>query len=173
MAVREILTYPHPRLKQVADPVTDFGPELEQLVSDLCETLNSFPGCVGIAAPQIGELRRVIVVDASRNRKPVDNHGLWILINPSIEGSEEEEVMREGCLSIPDFTANVKRAKRILLKATTRDATAISIEAAEFEARVIQYQFDHLDGKLFLDRVASLKTDVFRRKRYAVPDSPG
>jgi peptide deformylase len=173
MAVREILTYPHPLLKQAADPITDFGAELEQLVNDLSETLHSFPGCVGIAAPQVGVLKRVIVVDASRNRKPVDNHGLLILINPTIEGSDEEEVMREGCLSIPDFTANVKRAKRILLTATTRDATIVSLEAADFEARVIQHEFDHLDGKLFLDRVASLKTDVFRRKRYAVPDSTG
>jgi peptide deformylase len=106
----------------------------------------------------------------------VPNQGLLILVNPVIQSCEGEEIMREGCLSIPDFTANVKRAKRISLVATLYSnadsaGVATKIEADNFEARVIQHELDHLEGKLFLDRVSSLKTDVFRRKRYAVPES--
>lgn len=170
MAIREILTYPNPLLKQIAAPVVNFDARIQTLIEDLCETLNSFQGCVGIAAPQIGELHRIIVVDASRNRKPVPNKGFMVLINPVIAWHEAEEIMREGCLSIPDFTANVKRAKHIKCSATTPDGTEIIVETSDFEARVIQHEMDHLDGKLFLDRVSSLKTDVFRRKRYAVPE---
>jgi peptide deformylase len=166
MAVREILTYPNPLLKQVSAQV-DLSDEIVQsLIDDLVETLHSFEFCVGIAAPQIGALQRIVVVDASRNRKPVANQGLLVLVNPVIQTQEGEIVMREGCLSLPDFTANVKRAKSIALTATARNGTALEIETTDFEARVILHEFDHLDGKLFLDRVSSLKTDVFRRKRY-------
>lgn len=171
MSIREILTYPNPLLKQVSPPVVTFDEELTALIADLCETLNAFPGCTGIAAPQIGEMTRIVVVNASRNRKPVPNNGLLILINPVLEWHEGDEIMREGCLSIPDFTANVKRAKHIKCSATTPDGTSTTISASDFEARVIQHEMDHLDGKLFLDRVSSLKTDVFRRKRFAVPET--
>jgi peptide deformylase len=169
MAVREVLLYPHPLLKQICQPVDDDDDELEQLIADLTDTLSFHPGCVGIAAPQIGHLRRVVVVDASRNRKPVPNRGLTVLINPEIEMEEGEEIMREGCLSIPEFTANVKRAKLIRVS-TLSDGTRIRFDTADFEARVIQHEMDHLDGKLFLDRCASLKTDVFRRKRFSPPE---
>lgn len=170
MAVLEVLTYPNPLLKKVSAPIVELGDAELQLVSDLVETLHSFPGCVGIAAPQAGALHRIIVVDASRNRKPVDNHGLQVMINPVIEWHEGEEIAREGCLSLPDFTANVRRASRIRCRAMNPEGGEIFFETSGFEARVILHEHDHLDGLLFLDRVSSLKTDVFRRKRYAVPE---
>jgi peptide deformylase len=171
MPVLEVLTYPNPILKQVSDPVTEINEEIRGLIADLLETLDSHPGCVGLASPQTGNMKRIIVIDASRNRKPVENQGRMVLINPVIEQREGEAMAREGCLSLPDFTANVRRAAKICCRATTPDGSEIIIESVDFEARVIQHEFDHLDGMLFLDRVASLKTDVFRRKRYAVPET--
>jgi peptide deformylase len=170
MAILEVLTYPNPLLKQVSAEVVDFDEPTKKLIADLVETLNHFPGCVGIAAPQTGALQRIIAIDASRNRKPVENHGPLVLVNPVIEWQEGEELAREGCLSLPDFTANVRRAKNIRCRATTGDGNPIVIETSGFEARVLLHEADHLDGLLFLDRVSSLKTDVFRRKRYAVPE---
>ena len=170
MAVLEILTYPNPLLKQTSAAVEQIDEQVLAFIADLEETLNSFPGCVGIAAPQTGMLKRIIAIDVSRNRKPVANNGPMVLINPRIEWQEGEEVAREGCLSIPDFTANVRRASRIRCSAISPGGTPILLETSGFEARVILHEADHLDGYLFLDRVTSLKTDVFRRKRYAVPE---
>jgi peptide deformylase len=171
MAVLDVLTYPNPLLKQVSEPVTAFDEQLAQLVADLVETLDHYPGCVGVAAPQTGNLKRIIVIDASRNRKPVPNHGRHVLINPVIEWQDGEETAREGCLSLPDFTANVKRSKAIRCRATNPQGEEIVIETSDFEARVILHESDHLNGILFLDRVSSLKTDVFRRKRYQTPEA--
>jgi peptide deformylase len=113
MAVLEILTYPNPRLKQESVPVTDFGEAFQAFVDDLEETRQAGPGAVGIAAPQVGYFQRVVVVDVSNTRKPVPNHGYMILVNPEITHWDEFEVAREGCLSVPDFTGNVIRAKHI------------------------------------------------------------
>lgn len=171
MAVLDILVYPDARLKQVSQPVAEMDDRIQRLINDLKETLDYYPGCVGVAAPQTGNLDRIVVIDASRNRKPVENHGLHVLINPVIESREGEEVAREGCLSLPDFTANVKRAARIRCRAMNERGEEVVIETSGFEARVILHETDHLDGYLFLDRVSSLKTDVFRRKRYQTPDA--
>jgi peptide deformylase len=166
MPILEILTYPDPQLKKVSSPVDVIDQSILEFVDDLKETLHAFPGCVGIAAPQVGRLVRLVIVDASRNPRFPSEHGELVLINPSVAWQEGEVVGREGCLSLPDFTANVKRAKKVRINATAIDGNKISIEAADFEARVILHEIDHLDGILFLDRVSSLKTDVFRRKRY-------
>jgi peptide deformylase len=170
MPVLDILTYPDSRLKQVSQAVTEIDETIRRLIADLSETLEHYPGCVGVAAPQSGQLHRIIVIDASRNRKPLENHGRQVLINPVIEWQEGEEVGREGCLSLPDFTANVKRARSIRCRALNPTGSETVIETSGFEARLILHEVDHLDGILFLDRVSSLKTDVFRRKRYAAPD---
>ena len=169
MAILPVLIYPDPGLKAVCDPVEQLDEEILRFIADLEETLEAGPGCVGIAAPQVGVTRRIIIVDASRNRKPVENHGRLILVNPVIEWQEGEVLGREGCLSLPDLTANVKRARQIRCRAQVPDGKTLKetvIEAREFEARVILHESDHLDGLLFLDRVSSLKTDVFRRKNY-------
>lgn len=159
--MREVLRFPHPALKRTCAPAPA---DPAGLVDELLAIMESFPRCVGIAAPQIGEVVRVCVVDCSLNPKVADHHGRLVLVDPLIESfSEETEVAREGCLSIPDLTANVRRSLRV----TVRARGVEPFEAAGFEARVIQHEVDHLDGLLFLDRVTSLKDDVFRRKRYA------
>src|SRR5947209_7775925 len=104
MAILPILTYPHPLLKTICDQICDLDAETLRLIKDLEETLENSPGCVGIASPQVGVTKRIIVVDASRNRKPVENHGRLVLINPVIEWQEGEVLGREGCLSLPHLT---------------------------------------------------------------------
>jgi peptide deformylase len=156
----EVLRFPHPALKERCEPPLG---DASGLVAGLLSLMESFPRCVGIAAPQVGELVRVCVVDCAMNPKVSDHHGRLVLVDPLVDSfSEETEVAREGCLSIPDLTANVRRALRVTVSA--RDVEPF--EARGFEARVIQHEVDHLDGLLFLDRVTSLKDDVFRRKRY-------
>lgn len=166
MALLNVITYPDPILKSVCDPVLEFGEQLATFIADLTETLDSFPGCVGIAAPQVGNLIRLVIIDASRNKKCTENLGRQVLINPTVTWQEGEELAREGCLSLPDFTANVKRAKDVRVQALDETGNERELQASGFEARVILHEMDHLDGLLFLDRVSSLKTDVFRRKRY-------
>ena len=169
MTVRPIRLYPDPVLKRVA-PTVDLVTQHDQasrVVRDLLDTLQSFGHSVGLAAPQLGELTRVVVVDCSKHRKARVNHGLLTLINPEIVEQSGNEVGREGCLSIPDLTANVRRSTRIIVTATDLLNNRIRIESEGFEARAIQHEIDHLDGVLFLDRVASLDHDVFQRKRYS------
>jgi peptide deformylase len=120
---------------------------------------------VGVAAPQIGSTRRVVVIDVSKSKLGRDNnHGLLVMINPEILEREGQETMREGCMSVPDYTGNVTRAESIVVQFLDRAGREQVIRASGFEAVAIQHEFDHLDGLLFLDRVSSLKTDVFRRK---------
>ena len=120
----------------------------------------------GAAAPQLGELVRLIAVDVTGHKKTTTCHGELVLLNPVVTASEGAVVMREGCLSIPDLTANVRRATAITLSALGADGEPVEIETEGFEARCILHELDHLDGILFLDRVDSLATDVFRRKTY-------
>jgi len=154
--IRDVLLHPHPLLTRVAAPATG----ADAVVEDLLETMRSFGHCVGIAAPQIGELVRVAVIDCSDHPKAPENHGLLVLVNPVIVSAAGSAVGREGCLSIPELTGNVRRATEIAV-----EAEGLRVEAAGFEARVIQHEIDHLDGLLFLDRVESPVEDVFRRKR--------
>ena len=167
MPVRDVLRYPHPALKRVARELGDSESELaRQVAADLLDTMNSHPGCVGLAAPQLDEAVRMIVVDCSEHKRAVNPNGLLILVNPIVTSSAGAEVAREGCLSIPDLTANVRRATEIVVEATTPEGEQRSIASEGFEARCLLHEIDHLDGLLFLDRVDSLKTDVFKRKRY-------
>jgi peptide deformylase len=129
--------------------------------------MRSFNRCVGIAAPQIDELVRIVVVDCSEHPKAKRNNGLLVLVNPEVVRSSGAEVAREGCLSIPDLTANVRRATEIAVEAATPVGERVSIESVGFEARCLLHEIDHLDGVLFLDRVDSLTADVFQRKKYA------
>ena len=165
MPVREVLRAPHPTLKQVAPPAEP-GPEAERVARDLLETMRSFPRCVGIAAPQIAELTRVVVVDVSEHPKATVSNGELVLVNPVVSSATGAEVAREGCLSIPDLTANVRRAVHVTIEATTPAGEPVEIGTEGFEARCLLHEIDHLDGVLFLDRVDSLATDVFRRKSY-------
>lgn len=160
MAVRKVLLYPDPGLKRVCEPAPE-GDELAGIVEDLTDTMRSFPGCVGIAAPQIGYFSRVAVIDLSEHKKaPESVHGLTVLVDPIVVSGEGSEVAREGCLSIPQLTANVRRY--VDARVETRDG-AHDFEG--FEARCVLHEIDHLDGLLFLDRVDSLTQDVFPRKQ--------
>lgn len=161
MAVKKVLLYPDPLLKRVCAPAPD-GDELDAVVADLTDTMRSFPGCVGIAAPQIGYEYRVAVIDLTGHKKaPESVHGLLAIVDPEVVGSEGHEVAREGCLSIPQLTANVARAETATVR--VRGGEELTFEG--FEARCVLHEIDHLDGLLFLDRVTSLTRDVFPRKQ--------
>lgn len=167
MAILEILKLPNPLLKQVSEPVEDFDdPALQTFIDDLEETRQDGPAAVGIAAPQVGYFKRICIVDCSQTRKPVPNHGHMILVNPEITEWEEFEIGREGCLSVPDYTGNVVRAKKIHLKASDRYGNPVEYDMEDYEARAAQHEIDHLDGMLFVDRVVSRRTDLFQRKVY-------
>jgi peptide deformylase len=167
VAVREVLRYPHPSLKQKARELgTDDGAVIAEVATDLVETMESFGHCVGLAAPQLDHLVRMIAVDVTGHKKATTQNGLLVLVNPTVVESEGAEVGREGCLSIPHLTANVRRATRIRVEARTPDGQELSVESEAFEARCLLHEIDHLDGLLFLDRVDSLASDVFRRKNY-------
>lgn len=167
MAIQPIIRYPHPILKTFAHKVETIDAEIKSLVTDLIDTMNAGPGSVGVAAPQIGVLFRVAVVDVSKNRNGKDNnHGLLVMINPEITSKSGSACMREGCMSVPDYTGDVERATDITVTFTDADSTERTIDASGFEAVAIQHELDHLDGLLFLDRIASIKTGLFRRKAY-------
>jgi peptide deformylase len=167
VAARPVVQFPDRILKQVARPLRPDERELARaLAADLLDTMDAGPKTVGIAAPQIGELVRMVAVDCSTHPKALEaNHGRFVLVNPEIRRAEGSEVAREGCLSIPELTANVRRATLVEVVALSPDGAPVALTATGFEARAIQHELDHLDGYLFLDRVDSLKRDVFRRRR--------
>lgn len=165
MAEREVLVYPDPRLKEMCAPAEIGSDETNNLVQDLIDTMYASGHSVGIAAPQIGDCRRVAVVDVSNNKLgKKHNHGLIVLINPQIIESTGCKSMREGCMSVPDYTGNVERAREILVQFTDGDGSDQVYRCKGFEAVAIQHELDHLDGLLFLDRVSNPKADIFKRK---------
>lgn len=168
MAILPILQFPDPLLKERSASVDAVTPEVSAFIDDLLDTMRASPGCVGIAAPQVGTLRRIIAVDVSAHRRggQEEHHGLLVLVNPEILARGGRQMVREGCMSVPDYTANVQRAQWVLVDALDRAGKQVILEAVGFEAVAIQHEADHLDGILFLDRVSSVKTDLFRRKRY-------
>lgn len=157
MAVRNVLVYPEPILKRVARDATP--QEAETALVDLLDTMRALDRCVGIAAPQIGIPLRVALVDISGHPHGADSHGLIRLVNPLVTSrSEGSKVSREGCLSLPDLTANVRRPRK-----ATFETGGESFAVSGFEARCVLHEIDHLDGILFLDRVTSITDDIFRR----------
>lgn len=165
MPVLEILKYPDEALKQISQPLALFNDELLTFLSDLEETMRAGPGGVGIAAPQVGRLQRIAIVDVSVKPK-IKHNGCMILINPEIKTWEGMKVGREGCMSVPDYTGNVIRAEKITLQAANSQGEIIDYECVGYEARAVQHEMDHLDGLLFLDRLVSRRTDLFKRKVY-------
>lgn len=166
MAILDILTIPDPRLKQISAPVEVFDSELRTFLADLEDTRRAGPGAVGIAAPQVARFQRILIMDVSTMKKPVPNHGHLVLINPEISHWEGYDIGREGCLSVPDYTGNVIRATSIQLRAQDPYGQPLEYSMQGFEARALQHEMDHLDGLLFVDRVVSRRTDLFRRKVY-------
>lgn len=167
MSVKPIVIYPDPILKTPCPKVEAIDEGIKQLIEDLVDTMHAGPGSVGVAAPQIGVSQRVCVIDVSKNRNGKDNnHGLLLMINPEIVERSGAAVMREGCMSVPDYTGDVERSTELTLRFTEPDGNVREFAASGFEAVAIQHEMDHLDGFLFLDRIASLKTGLFRRKSY-------
>jgi len=165
VAVRPVVQYPASVLKLPAAEVAP-GDWARALASDMVDTMRASPACVGIAAPQIGVGARMFVADVTGHKRARSCSGLIVMINPSIVAQHGEETIREGCMSVPDFTGNVRRAVSITVQGLTPDGHEVTVEADAFEARALQHEIDHLDGLLFLDRVASATSDVFRRKTY-------
>jgi peptide deformylase len=165
MAMLNILTYPDPRLKNVSAPVTEFDEKLQTFLIDLEETMRAGPGGVGIAAPQVGHLERIAIVDVSAKPK-IAHHGRLVLINPEITDWEGFEMGREGCMSVPDYTGNVIRATKIHLVTQDEKGESYEYDMEGYEARAVQHEIDHLDGLLFIDRLVSRRHDLFQRKVY-------
>ena len=164
--IRPVLLVPDARLKTPCADVVEFGEELRDLVRDLDDTVADNLGCVGVAACQIGAIVRVAIVDTSGHRKfGAESSGRMVLVNPRIVEKHGERMGREGCLSLPDFTANVRRAETVVVEFQDEDGNHQRREASSFEAVAIQHEVDHCDGILFLDRVANLDTDIFPRKQ--------
>lgn len=163
MAVRPVVRLPARVLKQRSAEV---GEPDEDLAADLIDTMRASPACVGLAAPQIGVPRRAFALDVTGHPKTKTCHGLVVMFDPVILTSSGGEVGREGCMSVPDLTANVRRAKRIVVEGVGAAGERLRIETDGFEARAFQHEIDHLEGLLILDRVASIESDVFQRKVY-------
>lgn len=160
MAIRQIVKYPDPTLKRVCLPVTAVTDETLRLIQDMVETMYTAPG-IGLAAAQVGVLQRVIVVDIDYEH-PGKN--LLKLVNPEILQAEGEVVWEEGCLSVIDFTAEVKRAARVEVVAFDEKENEMKIEAEGLLSVALQHEIDHLDGKLFIDRISRLKRDLYTRR---------
>ena len=165
MAVLPILTYPDERLKQVSIEVGTVDDQVRAFIADLEQTMRAGPGGVGIAAPQVGDFRRIVIVDISSKPKH-PNHGRLVLINPEITHWEGMAVGREGCMSVPDFTGNVIRAEEVKLHALDERGELQHYVLRGYEARAVQHEIDHLEGLLFLDRLVSRRNDLFTRKVY-------
>ena len=164
MTVRPVLRYPDPVLKRRADPV-GAAAEHPGLASDLVDTMRAGPATVGLAAPQIGVSLRAFCLDVSGHRRASTSHGLVVLLDPEVVETDGQEVLREGCLSVPDLTANVRRAARVVVRGWSADGREVVYRMEGFEARALQHELDHLEGRLILDRVDSAG-DVFPRKVY-------
>ncbi|MGK7906250.1 MAG: peptide deformylase [Synechococcus sp.] len=157
MATLEIYEYPDPILRQPAEPVTDFGPELQQHIDNIVETLCFNQGAVGLAATQVGIALRIFAMDLYPMQPESD---LKILVNPVILRSSRWKLSREGCLSFPQYLATVKRAKRLLVGGCDRYGDPFEWEVEGFEAVVVQHELDHLDGVLMIDRIRSISKDL-------------
>jgi peptide deformylase len=167
LTVLPVLGVPDVRLRTPARPVERVGdPEVRAAIDDLLETMRASPACVGLAATQVGIDLRIAVVDVTGHRKARSCHGELVLVNPTLEASAGGgELAREGCMSVPHLTGDVVRPAWVRVSALDASGAALSIEADAFEARALLHEIDHLDGKVFLDRVAS-RGAVFRRRVY-------
>lgn len=161
MALLKIRKYPDDVLKEPARPVENINGSLNSFVESMTQTMYAAPG-VGLAAPQVGDSRRIIVLDTDHEN--LGKH-LLKLINPVIAEAEGTITWEEGCLSVVDFTADVERHAKVLVRAWTLDEKEIEIEATDLLAVALQHEIDHLDGRLFIDRISRIKRELYRRKR--------
>ena len=164
--VRPVVTAPAAVLGRTGDEVDPTDPEVIRLAADLIATMRVSPGCVGLAAPQVGVGAQVFAVDVTGHPKASTTHGAFVLCNAKIIEASRWKVGREGCMSVPDLTGDVKRAGRIVVDAVLPGTgEPVSITTDAFEARALQHEIDHCAGQLFLDRVAGAHA-VYQRKVY-------
>ena len=163
MALREVLQFPDPRLKRMCEPITEVTDTLRQLARDMCQVLYCERG-IGLAAPQVGEEVRLIVVDTEWSEEGAERNPL-ILLNPELRRNERQIVWNEGCLSVPDFTADVERFERVAVHGRDLDGAEVVEKAEGLRAVCLQHEIDHLDGVLFIDRISRLKRGMYVRKR--------
>lgn len=160
MTILPIRVYPDPVLLTEAEEITDINGELQRLIDDMAATMYHAPG-LGLAANQVGDLRRVIVFDVAQRDGPQD---LKVMLNPRIVACEGEIIHNEGCLSVPEYSAEVRRHSKICVAGLDREGNPLTIEADGLLAIVLQHEIDHLNGKLFLDRISRLKRGIYLRK---------
>jgi len=165
VAVRPVVRYPAPVLKTPAGPAGEITDELRELAGDLVDTMRAGPATVGLAAPQIGASVRAFALDVTGHRKARTSNGLVVLFDPVLEESEGEETAREGCLSVPELTADVRRPTMVVVSGADPDGSARRYEMSGFEARAALHELDHLDGLLILDRVDATSS-LFPRRVY-------
>ena len=162
----DVVRLPHPALKQRATEVDPFDPEVVRLAETLVETMRVSPACVGLAANQLGIARRVFCMDVTGHPRAKTCHGLVVLANPMVVAAEDPALAREGCMSVPDLTGNVVRARRVVVRGVVPGTgEEREVDADAIEARCLLHEIDHLDGLLFLDR-AEGPSAVFPRRRY-------
>jgi len=161
MALLTILHDPDPRLRIPAKPVTVFDAALRKLVEDLFETMYDAPG-VGLAATQVGIAQRIAVMDCAGKDEPPQK---IVMVNPEISDAEDQQDMEEGCLSIPEYRDKVRRYNKLRLRALDADGKPFELVAEGLLAQAIQHEIDHLDGKLYIDLLSSLKRERYKKKR--------
>jgi peptide deformylase len=166
VAVRPVLRLPARQLKAVAAPVGPVDRAVRALAGDLVDTMRAYDHCVGLAAPQIGVGLRAFCMDVTGHPKARSCHGLVVLLDPEVLAAAAPAVAREGCMSVPDLTGNVRRPATVVVRGTTPEGATRVVQADALEARALLHELDHLDGLLFLDRVVSAHADLFRRRRY-------
>ncbi len=160
MTIHAILTYPDPILRRETETVSSFDSALKKLADDMADTMYDAPG-VGLAAPQVGVSKQIIVVDLSKSK---DEKDFMPLINPKIISHEGFQIDEEGCLSVPDLTSKVKRFKKVLIAYQDLDGTPMELSAEDRFAVVLQHEIDHLHGILFIDHLSSLKRQLYKKK---------
>ena len=164
--VLDVIRAPATVLSTVGDKVDPEAPEVVQLAADLVATMRVSPGCVGLAAPQVGVGAKVLAVDVTAHPKTRSHHGTFVLCNAVVLESSRNEKAREGCMSVPDLTGDVKRASRVVVSGQLPGTgEALQVAADAFEARALQHEIDHCEGLLFLDRAAGAHA-IYPRKTY-------
>lgn len=164
--VRDVVRAPAAVLSAPGGAVDPTSPDVVRLAADLVATMRVSPGCVGLAAPQVGVAATVFCVDVSGHPKTREHHGTLVLCNAEVVEASRNEKAREGCMSVPDLTGDVKRASRLVVRgALPGSGEVVTVSATAFEARALQHEIDHCAGLLFLDRVAGAHA-VYARQTY-------
>ncbi len=161
MAIRTILTYPDTVLRERAEPVTNIDGKIQQLIDDMADTMYHGPNAIGLASNQVGEPCRIIMFDISAKDEPSD---LVVVINPEIIEANGQIVNEEGCLSVIDYRADVKRAEYVTVKGIDREENPVTLKKEGLGAIVLQHEIDHLNGILFIDHISKLKREIYKMR---------